>query len=148
MDHSVSENNDNHTLYMEYQTNLNEREIQQHLTTLLKDQSHLFVFAVNEATVNAVKYGSYPVYVSVESNKDEIKVSIEDSGTGFDINKRLTEIKTKGPSQLLEERVFATSGRGLLLMYEICDDVLFNAKGTKVTLSKKIGDIHSNSKTS
>lgn len=100
------------------------------------DQSNLFV-ALDEAFVNAVKHGNkYDprklVRITAEVSKAEAKFTIEDEGEGFDVNSI--------PDPLDPENLFKTSGRGVLLMYNIMDEVMFNDRGNRLTMIKKASD--------
>lgn len=100
------------------------------------DQSNLFV-ALDEAFVNAVKHGNKfdpgkLVRITAEVSKAEAKFTIEDEGEGFDVNSI--------PDPLDPENLFKTSGRGVLLMYNIMDEVMYNDRGNRLTMIKKASD--------
>lgn len=100
------------------------------------DQSNLFV-ALDEAFVNAVKHGnkfdpSKLVRITAEVSKAEAKFTVEDEGDGFDVNSI--------PDPLDPENLFKTSGRGVLLMYNIMDEVMYNDRGNRLTMIKKASD--------
>lgn len=97
------------------------------------DQSNLFV-ALDEAFVNAVKHGNkYDpkklVRITAEVSKTEAKFTIEDEGEGFDVNSI--------PDPLDPENLFKTSGRGVLFIYNIMDEVMYNDRGNRLTMVKK-----------
>ena len=54
---------------------------------------------------------------------------MEDEGEGFDIR----EI----PNPCDPENLFRTSGRGVLLIYNIMDEVEYNAQGNRVKMVKR-----------
>ena len=97
------------------------------------EQSNLFV-ALDEAFVNAIKHGNkYDaaklVRVSAEISSEEAKFTIEDQGEGFDV---------RGiPDPLDPENLFKTSGRGVLFIHNIMDEVTYNQRGNQVTMVKK-----------
>jgi len=96
-------------------------------------QSNLFV-ALDEAFVNAVKHGnkfdaSKLVQIGAEISRMEARFTIEDEGDGFDVN----EI----PDPLDPENLFKTSGRGVLFIYNIMDEVQYNERGNRLTMVKK-----------
>lgn len=97
------------------------------------EQSNLFV-ALDEAFVNAVKHGNKfdagkLVRIIAEVSKDEARFTIEDEGEGFDVNSI--------PDPLDPENLFKTSGRGVLFIYNIMDEVEYNDRGNRLTMVKK-----------
>lgn len=99
------------------------------------EQSNLFV-ALDEAFVNAVKHGnkhdrSKMVRIAADLSATEARFTIEDEGEGFDV--------TAIPDPLDPANLFKTSGRGVLLMYNIMDEVAFNDRGNRLTLVKRSG---------
>ena len=97
------------------------------------EQSNLFV-ALDEAFVNAVKHGNKfdaqkLVRVTAEISKVEAKFTIEDEGEGFDVKNI--------PDPLDPENLFKTSGRGVLFIYNIMDEVQYNDRGNRLTMVKK-----------
>jgi CheY-like chemotaxis protein len=100
------------------------------------DNSNLFV-ALDEAFVNAVKHGnrndpSKLVRITAELSSKEARFTIEDEGDGFDVR----EI----PDPRDPENLFKTSGRGVLLIYNIMDEVAYNARGNRLTMVKRPDD--------
>lgn len=97
------------------------------------DQSNLFV-ALDEAFVNAVKHGNRfdthkLVRIRAEVSKQEARFTIEDEGEGFDV--------AKVPDPLDPENLFKASGRGVLFIYNIMDEVKYNERGNRLTMVKK-----------
>lgn len=106
------------------------------LSVCKPEQSNLFV-ALDEAFVNAVKHGNKfdtnkVVRVKAEISRKEVKFIIEDEGEGFDVNSI--------PDPLNPENLFKTSGRGVLFIYNIMDEVVYNERGNRVTMVKKSGE--------
>jgi serine/threonine-protein kinase RsbW len=94
---------------------------------------HLFI-ALDEAFVNAVKHGNKNdvaklVRVAVDLNNEEARFTIEDEGEGFDLR--------QVPDPRAAENLFKTSGRGVLLMQNIMDEVRYNARGNQLTMVKR-----------
>ncbi|MDH3285210.1 MAG: ATP-binding protein [Acidobacteriota bacterium] len=88
--------------------------------------------AVREGAVNAMKHGhafdpSLAVNVEFLTDADDFTVSIVDVGEGFDA------ASTPDPTQ--PENLWRTSGRGLLLIRSLVDDVNIKSNGTGVTLT-------------
>lgn len=100
------------------------------------ETSNLFV-ALDEAFVNAVKHGNKfnaekLVRITAEVSKEEARFTIEDEGEGFNVN----EI----PDPRNPENLFKTSGRGVLFIYNIMDEVKYNERGNRLTMVKKKSD--------
>lgn len=103
------------------------------LGVVKSEQSNLFV-ALDEAFVNAVKHGNKfdarkLVRITAEVSRSEAKFTIEDEGEGFDVNNI--------PDPLDPENLFKTSGRGVLFIYNIMDEVKYNDRGNRLTMVKK-----------
>jgi serine/threonine-protein kinase RsbW len=97
------------------------------------ERSNLFV-ALDEAFVNAVKHGNKNdltklVKITADLSPKEAAFTVEDEGQGFDIR----EI----PNPCDPENLFRTSGRGVLLIYNIMDEVEYNAQGNRVKMIKR-----------
>lgn len=97
------------------------------------EQSNLFV-ALDEAFVNAIKHGNKfdskkLIRVAAEVSRSEARFTIEDQGEGFDI--------TNIPDPLDPENLFKASGRGVLFIYNIMDEVKYNDRGNRLTMVKK-----------
>jgi serine/threonine-protein kinase RsbW len=97
------------------------------------ERSNLFV-ALDEAFVNAVKHGNKNdpaklVKITAELSPTEASFTVEDEGEGFDIR----EI----PDPCDPANLFRTSGRGVLLIYNIMDEVEYNAQGNRVKMVKR-----------
>lgn len=97
------------------------------------ESSNLFV-ALDEAFVNAVKHGNKfdkdkVVRVSAEVSPKEARFTVEDEGEGFDVESI--------PDPRNPENLFKTSGRGVLFIYNIMDEVKYNQRGNRLTMVKK-----------
>ena len=96
-------------------------------------KSNLFV-ALDEAFVNAVKHGNKfntekNVRIIADITPKEARFTIEDEGEGFDVSAI--------PDPTNVENLFKTSGRGVMFMYNIMDEVIFNDRGNRITMVKK-----------
>ena len=103
------------------------------------ENSNLFI-ALDEAFVNAVKHGNKfdadkIVRISVEVSPTEARFTIEDEGEGFNV----AEI----PDPTDPENLFKTSGRGVLIIHNIMDEVKYNERGNRLTMVKKSDKIES-----
>lgn len=97
------------------------------------ETSNLFI-ALDEAFVNAVKHGNKfdvakTVRIAADISPDEARFTIEDEGEGFDVDAI--------PDPLDPENLFKTSGRGVLFIYNIMDEVRYNERGNRLTMIKR-----------
>ena len=97
------------------------------------EQSNLFV-ALDEAFVNAVKHGNRSdptklLRVTAELSPHEAIFTVEDEGEGFDVQ----EI----PDPCDPANLFKSSGRGVLLIYNIMDEVEYSEHGTRLKMVKR-----------
>ena len=88
-----------------------------------------------EALINAIKYGngskkSLPVQISVAYNDEELRISIEDQGKGFDPRK-LTSC-TEG------ENLMKGGGRGVYLIRQLMDRAEYNTRGNRIVMVKSL----------
>lgn len=103
------------------------------LGVIKPEQSNLFV-ALDEAFVNAVKHGNKfdttkLVRIIADVSADEARFTIEDEGEGFDVKNI--------PDPLDPQNLFKTSGRGVLFIYNIMDEVIYNDRGNRLTMVKR-----------
>jgi anti-sigma regulatory factor (Ser/Thr protein kinase)/ActR/RegA family two-component response regulator len=104
------------------------------------ERSNLYV-ALDEAFVNAVKHGnknnpSKLVRITAELSTQECRFTVEDEGEGFNVQ----EI----PDPCDPENLFKASGRGVLLIYNIMDEVKYNERGNRLTMVKRPEDSFDN----
>jgi len=97
------------------------------------EQSNLFV-ALDEAFVNAVKHGNRNdprklLRVTAELSAREAIFTIEDEGDGFDVQAI--------PDPTDPANLFKSSGRGVLLIYNIMDEVEYSQRGNKLRMVKR-----------
>ncbi|HEX8922947.1 MAG TPA: ATP-binding protein [Pyrinomonadaceae bacterium] len=100
------------------------------------ERSNLFV-ALDEAFVNAVKHGNQNdprklVRITAELSSKEARFTVEDEGEGFNVQ----EI----PDPRDPANLFKASGRGVLLIYNIMDEVKYNERGNRLTMVKRPDD--------
>lgn len=103
------------------------------LGVIKPDASNLFI-ALDEAFVNAVKHGNRHdhqklVRITADLSSKEARFTIEDEGEGFDV--------TRIPDPRDPKNLFKTSGRGVLLIYNIMDEVEYNERGNRLTMVKR-----------
>jgi len=97
------------------------------------DRSNLFI-ALDEAFVNAVKHGNKHdhhklVRITAELSAKEARFTIEDEGEGFNVHAL--------PDPCDPTNLFKTSGRGVLLIHNIMDEVEYNERGNRLTMIKR-----------
>src|SRR5436190_23035341 len=94
------------------------------------EQSNLYV-ALDEAFVNAVKHGNRSdpeklLRVTAELSAHEAIFTVEDEGDGFNVS----EI----PDPCDPANLFKSNGRGVLLIYNIMDEVEYSERGNKLKM--------------
>jgi serine/threonine-protein kinase RsbW len=94
------------------------------------EQSNLYV-ALDEAFVNAVKHGNRSdpqklLRVTAELSSHEAIFTVEDEGEGFDVR----EI----PDPCDSANLFKSNGRGVLLIYNIMDEVEYSERGNRLKM--------------
>ena len=97
------------------------------------EQSNLFV-ALDEAFVNAVKHGNRNdpdklLRVTADLSAHEAIFTVEDEGEGFDVR----EI----PDPTDADNLFKATGRGVLLIYNIMDEVEYSKSGKHLRMVKR-----------
>ncbi len=94
--------------------------------------------AVREAAANAIQHGNGagsedPVSIRFQIDGRDLVIEVADRGQGFDPDSL--------PDPLAPENLLKTSGRGILLMKSLLDDVAFRFEdhgGTVVTMRKHL----------
>ena len=101
------------------------------------DGSEEMAIALTEALNNAIFHGNggvpeVPVIVHFERVGDHFQVQVGDRGSGFDPD--------LVPDPRAEENIYKPSGRGILMMQVMVDEVHFNfsQQGTEVVLLKSL----------
>lgn len=103
----------------------------------------LYIIALHEAMTNALKHGTTKgktqlAHVSIHLiGQHWFIVRIKDSGSGFNGNERLQQLKLN-IEDAFEKQLYQTSGRGLAIMLAASDRICFNRKGNEVLLAKRI----------
>lgn len=110
------------------------------LGVIKPERSNLYV-ALDEAFVNAVKHGNHYdpsklVRITAELSARECRFTVEDEGEGFQVQ----EI----PDPCDPDNLFKSSGRGVLLIYNIMDEVKYNERGNQLTMVKRPEDSFEN----
>ena len=116
---------------------LNERMLR---LGIVDAQDSEVLIALDEAIVNAIKHGNKcdprkAVHIVAEFSAEGVLFSIADEGIGFE--------REKVPDPTEPCRLLEPSGRGLLLINHIMDEVRFNQCGNRLEMFKRpINKIH------
>lgn len=107
------------------------------------DENALFDLKVvsNELISNAVKHGnceddSKLVKISVSIDTDKLaRIIVEDEGEGYEYRYHKCRSAEHQPAEYLKE-----SGRGMVIVDNLCENVNVNFKGNKVEVSIKLSN--------
>lgn len=113
---------------------LNERMLK--LGIVGSEDSEVLI-ALDEAIVNAIKHGNKcdprkAVHIVAEFTSDGARFTISDEGSGF--------VRENVPDPTDPCRLLEPSGRGLLLINHIMDEVCFNKSGNQLEMFKRATD--------
>ncbi len=89
------------------------------------------LISLTEAVNNAIRHGNRSnenkvVHIGYKKNGDSLRFTISDEGNGFDYNKL--------PDPTCPENLLKCGGRGVFLMKELSDRVIFQGNGSTVEL--------------
>lgn len=96
---------------------------------------------LNELLINAIKHGNrQEVGKNIKlrakvSKDDELSITIEDEGEGFDYCCQNSVHAATGDDNCFE---LDETGRGIFIVKNLCEKVRFNIKGNKIEILKKI----------
>lgn len=110
------------------------------LSLYLKHEHDLFWIrlVIDEAVNNAIIHGhnetlENPITnlkIRFSAGPERLMLTIEDTGSGFD-HRHI-------PDPTSEENLMSINGRGIFLMRNVMDDVVFNESGNRISLLKKL----------
>ena len=88
-----------------------------------------------EALINAIKYGNKldktkTVNVDISKGSNKIEIVVTDQGKGYDFS--------KVPDPTREENLEKTNGRGIFLIIQLMDQVIYERNGSRVRMIKDI----------
>lgn len=111
---------------------LNERMLR---LGIVKPGDSELLIALDEAIVNAIKHGNKcdprkAVHVVAEFSTDGARFTVADEGPGF--------AREKVPDPTDPCRLLEPSGRGLLLINHIMDEVCYNQAGNRLEMFKRV----------
>ncbi len=106
---------------------------------LNSDQSFDVRVILNELLQNAIRYGctisKQRVFMNVRiCDRDTLSITVQDDGNGFDPEKVMEDEQNRLPCK----SELAENGRGLQIVKNLCDDMVFNQKGNCITVRKKL----------
>lgn len=89
------------------------------------------LISLTEAVTNAIKHGNHNdttknVFVKLKKGKDKIAFLVSDEGPGFNFDDL--------PDPTAPENLLKIGGRGVFLMRQLSDDVLFYENGSTVEI--------------
>ena len=95
------------------------------------------LIALTEAANNAITHGNQlnpnkKVCLNMEATPQSVNFVVSDEGLGFDYN--------NVPDPTLPENINKFNGRGVFLMRNLADKVVFNKNGTEVCLSFRLSN--------
>ncbi len=95
---------------------------------------------LSELLQNAIKHGNIgnnqKVYMNVwVDGEGALNITIKDYGNGFNICETLKEEKKRMQSDIPD---LLECGRGLQIVKNLCDDIVFNRRGNCITVIKKL----------
>ena len=79
--------------------------------------------------MNDPAYKDKKIFVKLMISEEEMVVAVRDEGKGFDYSSRTGDIDP--------EELFRSSGRGLLLIQSLMDDLSFGESGSEIVMKKK-----------
>ena len=113
--------------------------IRSYLQLLDLANSGLIEVAIAEAVTNAMRASEdqfVNIYMYVNSSHS-LLVRIRDHGKGFDVEKAIARM-VEWDKGIPEEALYAESGRGLWVIYQVFDKVEFNHPGNELLLVKSL----------
>lgn len=112
--------------------------ISDYLQRLLPHQHVQVEIALHEAINNALFHGPSNQFITLKLsvlNKRRLIMRVQSEGPGFNVHERLHRHVITEPD---EEALFTASGRGLMIIKAMTDQVRYNEQGTEVMLVKHL----------
>ncbi|EKN71197.1 ATP-binding protein [Schinkia azotoformans] len=107
---------------------------------MVADDSTLVEVVLNEAVNNAIKHGrNKKVLVRVKIQKNGfLVIRVKDRGKGFAVDETIQKVNETNMMKDINYTTLKESGRGLFIMQQVMDKVIYNKKGNDVLLVKNI----------
>jgi len=113
--------------------------VRSYLQLLNLGNAGLIEVAIAEAVTNAMR-ASGDQFVNIHmyvNSSHSLLVRIRDHGKGFDVEKAKARM-VEWDKEIPEESLYAESGRGLWVIYQVFDKVQFNHPGNELLLVKSL----------
>ncbi|WP_416148518.1 ATP-binding protein [Salipaludibacillus sp. HK11] len=124
--------------------------VRQKISTCLNEDLQIFDVAISEAIINGINYSQdgslrvHGVYLKIRCLKRKMIVRVKTPGEeGFNGNDRIKAFKEK-KEQMINQTLLDESGRGILIMVEASDYLIYNKLGDEVLLMKRKKNINTN----
>lgn len=103
----------------------------------------LVEIVLNEAVNNAIKHGNNQhIYIKLKiQTNGKLLIRVRDNGEGFSVNETVAKAIETNTSEEINTAL-NESGRGLFIMQQIMDKVIYNRKGNDVLLVKDLQSIY------
>lgn len=107
---------------------------------MIPHNSTLIEVALNEAVNNAIKHGNKKrIIVKLKIHKNrKLTIRVKDRGQGFQVYETLRKGVDASLAAEIDYSLLKESGRGLLIMNQIMDKVIYNKQGNDVILIKNL----------
>lgn len=107
---------------------------------MIPDDSTLVEVVLNEAVNNAIKHGrNKKVMVRLKiQNNGLLVIRVKDRGKGFTVDETIQKVNETIRMKEINYTEFKESGRGLFIMQQVMDKVIYNKKGNDVLLVKNL----------
>ncbi|MHC4664276.1 MAG: FHA domain-containing protein [Planctomycetota bacterium] len=116
-------------------------------TPLEGEEQNKVVAAIREAVGNAARHGNRydtekAISMDIRIQPDRLVISVSDEGAGFDHETLFSETVKQDAVNAARERIAAggIGGLGFILMKKCVDNIEFNERGNRITLSKIFWD--------
>lgn len=107
---------------------------------MVPHDSTLVEVVLNEAVNNAIKHGrNKKVMVRLKIQKNGLLViRVKDRGKGFAVDETIQKVNATNMINKINYSALKESGRGLFIIQQVMDKVIYNEKGNDVLLVKNI----------
>lgn len=110
------------------------------INDMVPHDSTLVEVVINEAVNNAIKHGrNKKVMVRLKIQKNGLLViRVKDRGKGFAVDETIQKVNETNRMKEINYSALKESGRGLFIIQQVMDKVIYNEKGNDVLLVKNI----------
>lgn len=110
------------------------------IKNMVPEDSTLVEIVLNEAVNNAIRHGNnkhIKVTLKIQNN-GKLIIRVKDKGNGFSVDETLQKVNEINTAEEINYSILKESGRGLFIMQQVMDKVIYNQKGNDVLLVKNI----------